>query len=1078
MKLTKSIFAMLCCAVLLVSAIPTLSVSAKEETTGKASSITLEDNKTDDTVANVDVPNGYTAEKTTTSYSLNNRINYRAGTDSTVYWELDGNTLTVSGYGSMDELISDNVLPWEDYKYSIENVIIEDGITDISAQAFYGCYKLKTASLGSSVETIGEAAFCQCGDLASINLPSSLKLISRGAFAYCTSLKITDEINVAQIQDYAFQDVAIENIVLGKVVETLSEIAFYGCSIKTIKIDEENSNFKVSNNTLYNADFTKLLMFPCASEQSSVTIPDGVTEIGDCAFLYCRNLTEFIFPESVTYFGISAFQYCDGLTEFTIPDSVTEVGNFTFAYCNNLKTVYFGKGLKTTSYQMFLNCQSLKNIDFGALEEINNHTFRETGLEEIVIPKSIKHVDAGAFVYCTNLKFVKILGLDFISEGLFQYCNSLESVELNEGIEEIKFHAFEGCTSLKHLTIPQSVTYINPYAIPTEVELTLLNDELQHFGKNGYRPLDEISVTGNLRYNYAFAVLEIVNHERELEGLDPLVMNSSLLETAMQRAVEISALFAHTRPDSSICFDANSLMYGENIAFGQVNPDAAMNSWMNSAGHRENILTAAYKTIGIGCFEIDGMYYWVQCFGTDDNTEECSVPSDTNVTRNIKIAEKSFEEAQGENGPLFVFEPLEEYEYNLRVLLDKSKITTTETTNATLYLKNGAMNVYIPINDYNVQWSTTEGIAEIDGNRRITPLGKGTAEITASLKYYSDTANLTIVKKTPSVSFSKSYSKTEGDSPFMLDTTVNEGSSELTFLSSDESIASVDENGMVSINGVGECTITVTSKETFEYEAFTGEINLKVNSKEIEPPLTSNPTGTSQTTEATQPTETRETIEPTESQTTDSPGTTGSTEPTQSTDTTGTTEPYESSSSTSPSESTSVTEPSATINPTENTNTTEPTETTPAKTTVNLKKSSATVYVKGTAQIKATVKNGKGKTIYKTSNKKVAKVNSSGKVTGVKKGTATITVTNNGVSKKFKITVKNPKLNKSKLTIKKGKSFKLSIKGKVGNAKFTSSNKKVATVSKKGNIKAKKKGKATITVKTNGMKLKCKIKVK
>ena len=156
----------------------------------------------------------------------------------------------------------------------------------------------------------------------------------------------------------------------------------------------------------------------------------------------------------------------------------------------------------------------------------------------------------------------------------------------------------------------------------------------------------------------------------------------------------------------------------------------------------------------------------------------------------------------------------------------------------------------------------------------------------------------------------------------------------------------------------------------------------------------------------------------------------------------------------------------------------EPTENTPAKTTVTLKKSSAAVYVKGTAQIKATVKNGKGKTTYKTSNKKVAKVNSSGKVTGVKKGTATITVTNNGVSKKFKITVKNPKLNKSKLTLKKGKSFKLSIKGKVGNAKFTSSSKKVAKVNSKGKVTAKKKGKATITVKTNGMKLKCKVTVK
>ncbi|MCH5303904.1 MAG: leucine-rich repeat protein, partial [Ruminococcus sp.] len=156
----------------------------------------------------------------------------------------------------------------------------------------------------------------------------------------------------------------------------------------------------------------------------------------------------------------------------------------------------------------------------------------------------------------------------------------------------------------------------------------------------------------------------------------------------------------------------------------------------------------------------------------------------------------------------------------------------------------------------------------------------------------------------------------------------------------------------------------------------------------------------------------------------------------------------------------------------------EPEPTPDATTTITLKKSSAAVYVKGTTQISATVKNGNGKTTYKSSNSKIAKVSSSGKITGVKKGTATITVTNNGVSKSFKVTVKNPKLNKTKKTLKKGKSFTIKITGKVGKAKFTSSNKKVAKVNSKGKVTAKKKGKANITVKANGLKLKCKITVK
>ena len=151
---------------------------------------------------------------------------------------------------------------------------------------------------------------------------------------------------------------------------------------------------------------------------------------------------------------------------------------------------------------------------------------------------------------------------------------------------------------------------------------------------------------------------------------------------------------------------------------------------------------------------------------------------------------------------------------------------------------------------------------------------------------------------------------------------------------------------------------------------------------------------------------------------------------------------------------------------------------TTAKTTVTLKNAPKTIYVKGTAQINALVENSKGATTYKSSDKKVAKVSTKGKITALKKGTATITVTNNGVSKSFKITVKNPKLNKMKRTLKKGDTFKLTITGKVGKQTYASNNKKVATVNKNGKITAKKKGNATITVKTNGMKLKCTIKVK
>ena len=147
------------------------------------------------------------------------------------------------------------------------------------------------------------------------------------------------------------------------------------------------------------------------------------------------------------------------------------------------------------------------------------------------------------------------------------------------------------------------------------------------------------------------------------------------------------------------------------------------------------------------------------------------------------------------------------------------------------------------------------------------------------------------------------------------------------------------------------------------------------------------------------------------------------------------------------------------------------------KTTITLKKAKQSVYVKAKTTVKATIKNPVGKTTYKSSNTKIAKVNSKGVITTYKLGTVKITVTNNKVSKTMTLVVKKPKLNKTSLTLKKNKSYTLKVMGKVGTAKFTSSNTKIVIVNKYGKILAKKKGNAVIIVKTNGETLNCKVKV-
>lgn len=124
-----------------------------------------------------------------------------------------------------------------------------------------------------------------------------------------------------------------------------------------------------------------------------------------------------------------------------------------------------------------------------------------------------------------------------------------------------------------------------------------------------------VTVTEN--YDYANEVLKKVNKERSAVGAPALKMDSSLLQTAMLRGAELVVSFDHVRPNGTICFEANDKMFGENIAMGYSSPTAVMNGWMDSSGHRSNILSENYQSIGIGCVQYNGTWYWVQCFGFD-----------------------------------------------------------------------------------------------------------------------------------------------------------------------------------------------------------------------------------------------------------------------------------------------------------------------------------------------------------------------------------------------------------------------------------------------------------------------------
>ncbi|MBQ1412018.1 MAG: hypothetical protein IIY93_02375 [Clostridia bacterium] len=120
-------------------------------------------------------------------------------------------------------------------------------------------------------------------------------------------------------------------------------------------------------------------------------------------------------------------------------------------------------------------------------------------------------------------------------------------------------------------------------------------------------------------------VAALVNQARAANGLSPLRYSERLSEAALVRARELPSLFSHTRPDGTSCFTAISqagISYrtaGENIAYGQRSADEVMEAWMNSAGHRANILGKDFAYIGVGVFYQNGTYYWTQFFAASDD---------------------------------------------------------------------------------------------------------------------------------------------------------------------------------------------------------------------------------------------------------------------------------------------------------------------------------------------------------------------------------------------------------------------------------------------------------------------------
>ena len=187
---------------------------------------------------------------------------------------------------------------------------------------------------------------------------------------------------------------------------------------------------------------TSLSSLVISDSVAGIVIPDGVTSIGDYAFVGCIFVIRFVIPNSVTSIGDHAFEDCFSLTGIVIPDGVTSIGDYAFSSCRSLTNIVIPDSVTSIGDHAFEGCYSLYSI---------------------VIPDSVTSIGNHAF----------------------EDCYSLTGIVIPDGVTSIGNEAFWGCTSLSSLVIPDGVTSIGDYAFgECNFPYNLRQELISRFGRN------------------------------------------------------------------------------------------------------------------------------------------------------------------------------------------------------------------------------------------------------------------------------------------------------------------------------------------------------------------------------------------------------------------------------------------------------------------------------------------------------------------------------------------------------------------------------------------------------------------
>ena len=422
------------------------------------------------------------------------------GQDLSMMCVIDGSTLTISprtedSPGEMPVFVRISAgssyfisSPWFDYSDQIETVILEEGVTNISTNAFAGMTKIKTIYIPLSVKKISGDGFLSCSSLTDIyyaGLPGNWGDIAISAMtrqynpANNSFVTPTDWLSRAK-RHYAdgsvsgSPDVSFdENRGSGTIDPgsgTEGGIAYsFDAATGTLTISPGEDETLENYGSMIEYGFDGRPAWDKGRNLiEKIVIADGVKNVGSGSFKDCKNLTEVQLGDTVKTIGEYAFRRCTALTEIHIPDSVITIKDDAFNGCGAIETITVGAGNETYATQDgVLYTKDIKTlIYYPAQRSGTSYTVPEgvtaiagvsfceaTGLEEISLPSTLKSIGYYAFEGCGFYKVDLPEGLETLEEFVFNRCIHLEEVSLPASLTKFGIGPFNRCAALKKVTV-------------------------------------------------------------------------------------------------------------------------------------------------------------------------------------------------------------------------------------------------------------------------------------------------------------------------------------------------------------------------------------------------------------------------------------------------------------------------------------------------------------------------------------------------------------------------------------------------------------------------------------------------